>query len=380
MLDTVKLRSPALDEDTAQAIERHLTTRAAWRNDDEDGEMLYSFVSGSLAGSWDSSVAVNVSREEWVAVPRYNGRGHDVVKQECPPYVTLEGSVHKAMLGHNVTGGPLDCYRAIGWFVSEMSHRLDVPLPPFQEWSIDRLDWAEAYALPSPEACAAYIRALAAADYPRRKPRLFLPECVYFAGCTTAYKVYHKGPEFKRHDYKRLLRSLKDRDFVESLQGLASCIIRTESSIKAEKLKTDHGGKRPLVGELKQRYAYQLHEIETARLVKESNATMTQVFKAEDVQRRLVQVYGGRLAGGLYGTWLGLAAHGEDFIKNAGTLSRASFYRHRKQLVDAGCNWRQSDVSIIPNLVPVDFTPRANSPYRITHEESQVQRCYAMVG
>lgn len=377
MLDTVKLRSPALSEDVAEAVERSLQTRAAWRND-EDGEFIYEFIGGSLAGSWDAAIAVNLCREEWVAI-KVPGQKHQVCKMVCEPYVTIEGSVHKAMLGHNVTGGPLTTRLPCVWFVAECCKRLCVELPHGDAWSIDRLDWAEAYQLPSPESCAAYIRSLAQADYPRRKPRVYMPETVFFPGITTAFKVYWKGPEFRRHDKKRLSRVLSDGRFLDKLEELAFDTVRFESSIKAEKLKRDHDGARPLVRDFSEDYAIAVHEQETRRMVKESEATVQQVCTSEDVQRRLSAVYGGRKADVLYGTWLRLAAHGESQVKETWEATRMTFYRHRRDLVDAGCNWRQSDVRVIPNLVPVDFRPCKDSPYRVTHQEATITRMLASV-
>ena len=108
MLDTVKLQSPELDEATAQAVTAQLELRSCV--DLKSGELLYEFTSGGLSGSYDHRISVQVKRERWQQPrtpqgDRAFGRKASPILVPCEPYLLLEGSVHKALLGHNVHGG-----------------------------------------------------------------------------------------------------------------------------------------------------------------------------------------------------------------------------------------------------------------------------------
>lgn len=98
-VDTVKLRSPSIDEGTASFLERQLVEKTGI--DRSTGEVLYCYTTGSLSGSWDSRIAFNVHRKDWVFDEIRGLR-----QEECPPYVEVECSVHKLLYGHNVYGNP----------------------------------------------------------------------------------------------------------------------------------------------------------------------------------------------------------------------------------------------------------------------------------
>jgi len=375
MLDTLALRSPAISSADAAVIERQLRTRLGVYN--ATGEVEYEFCSGSLPGSWASSIAVNVCRDEWVSVRRSTGKGHDVVKVACEPFLRIEGSVHKALLGHNVEGGPLEPGPAARWFLADVTSRLHLDLPQADTWCFDRIDWSEVFNLGNYEAVESYLHAMSMARYPRRKVLRYASECVLFPGTTTAFKAYHKGPEFNKNSFRRLATSV---DFtvssVEKLQHQANCLLRFECSIKAKKLQADHGGKRPCINEVSREYLERVHDRETGRVLREGQADMETVRKNADVKARLFELYGERLAHVLHGTWLQLAAMGEEEVRRS--VSTRTFYRQRKQLRDAGVAWTGSDVFIAPtSAIPADFSPVRNSRYRLTAEDPRVTAALA---
>ena len=95
-IDTVKLRSPSLDEMTARFLEEQLILKTGIRL--LDNEVLYEITAGELEGSWDSRVSFRVMREDWVNV---NGR---VGLVACDPFFLVECSLHKFRHGQNVFG------------------------------------------------------------------------------------------------------------------------------------------------------------------------------------------------------------------------------------------------------------------------------------
>lgn len=407
LLDTALLESPFIDERTAARIEQFLKTRQGI--DNGTGQLEYCFVSGSLLGSWETSVAVNVKRQRWRAVnaprsaverPDRKGRVSAVV-EDCPPYVTIEGSVHKAIMGHNVYGGPLDPLAASRWFVADVARRLGLALPDADEWEYARIDWTRLFDLGSFEACEQYIHGLRLAEYPRRKPRPFGDESIMWPGTMTSPKIYHKGPEFGVHDFTRLSRfSREAAQFqvrpvpstdgnlsileevkaavpfdVAVIQGLANRYLRFEVTVKAKKLKAEFGGK-PSIVQVTREWLETLHDVETARILSEGKAGMETARKHHEVNARLHEVYDGSLANTLFGTWMQLAAMGEKQVKKH--VPRTTFYRQVAQLREAGVTWDAADVYIRENsAIPAGFSMSRHSPFRLLQEAPEVVQALA---
>ncbi len=153
------------------------------------------------------------------------------------------------------------------------------------------------------------------------------------------------------------------------MQQLADSTLRTEVSIKARKLLSDFGH-RPTVAQLTPAYLADLAELEVTRTLREGNHMRT-VRTHEEVKTRLHEVYSHKpeTARNLFGTWLQLAALGENVTKQG--MPPRSFYRHRKQLQDAGCAWHGSDIGVVEGLrlVPADFTPRPGDLRHLAAED-----------
>ena len=374
-LDTLKFRSPYLADDVAAAIELCLVLRTAV--DCPTGAVLYELMSGTLEGSYDARISVRVQREEWVIpaslptqpmgrVPRPRP-----ILRPCPPFLEVEASVHKAMLGHNVYGGPCDVLSAATWFIAFLSESLGVGLPSAPEWLLRRVDWAEVYKLPY-KAIEQYVHGLNNAAFPMRNVTRYGDQSLSAPGSTTTVKLYHKGPEFMAHDRKRL-KALLSPDQLANLQAVADELLRVEVSIKARKLDEDFGH-QPSVAEVTEAYLLKVYDREVLRLLREGGAAMRTVRKHRDVKERLFEVYEPRLAGLLFGTWLQFAALGERVAREQ--MPRATFYRYRKQLQEAGVAWHGADVRIVEtaSILPADFSPVRSDPRRVVGEDERVKQ------
>lgn len=364
MIDTVKLKSPYLGVHQAAAIEQECMRRQAVFV--STGELQYSITTGSLDGSFDERVSVRVDTED---VPVKDRKGR-ITGTEALPFVLVEGSVHKALLGHNVEGGPCEPVSAITWLLHDIAGRLWSDLPPAARWIVQRVDVAEVYALPCPGAVTEYVHALNLATFPRRCPRRYGDESIFFPGTTTSVKAYHKGPEFKAHDAKRL-RGVWPLDDVVALHVRADCLLRWEVSILSKTLRKDFDGE-PTVSKLTQDYIEAIHDKETNKIIKLGKEEMELVRTHREVSARLEAVYGRRLATSLFGTWVQLAVLGEAVVKQQS--SKPTFYRQRKQLVDAAVSWAGADVIERPSalLVPAGFSPVRSSPFRLVAEDLTV--------
>ncbi len=375
MIDTVRLVSPFLTEVDVERIEQSCILRSAVEV--ATGDLQYSLTTGSLSGSWDTRVSVRVEREAWL--PEYQS-----CKLPSAPYLIIEGSIHKALMGHNVYGGPLPPVLSCCWFVDDVAARLGVTLPYAEDWVVQRIDWAEAYELPSAAACEEYVRGLNMSEFPRRTVMRYGSESLMAPGRTTAFKVYHKGPEFLAHDKKRLKQHLNINighiDEPEQLAKLnqmmeleqqAMRVLRLETSIKARKLTEDFKGK-PTVLQLTETYLEETHDREVLRLLKEASTDMETARTHLEVSRRLEQSYSPELASRLFGTWMQLATLGDKVVQQK--MSRPTYYRQRKQLVDVGCSWNAADVQLVSRCseIPVGFSPVRLDPRRLTAEAEEV--------
>ena len=368
MLDTVRLRSPFIAEDLARQIEQRLVKRLAVEV--STGDLLWELTSGSLEGSYDSRVSVQVNRKEYQVV-RYLKDGQPQVRTvlaDCEPYVIVEGSVHKAMLGHNVTGGPVTFQPAVRWFIDKLSAITSSVLPDASVWYVEKIDWTECYTLPY-DGIVDFITTLNSARYPRRKVSRFSSESIFAPGTTTAVKIYHKGPEFQKHDRKRII-SFLGRMKAADLQSLANGIMRVEVSIKSKKLRADFGLK-PVVSDITDSYLNRIHDLEVEKLLREGESDMDTVRNHVEVKRRLFDTYSPALASTLYGVWAQFSTVGEVEVRR--DLPKATFYKYRKLLTDAGCTWFGTDIILRSTAIPAGFTLSRSDSHRVVTEDPIIE-------
>lgn len=391
-IDTVKLRSPAIDESLAEFL--HNQTILKTGVDLSTGETLYAITSGQLEGSWDSRISFNVMRKDWVTGP--SGRTEQV---ECDPYILVECSLHKVFYGQNVFGQVENFQERCRLLVELLGELFDCPvdkfgdpqgaLPSAHRWQVRRVDWAEMYRL-TPAAIAEFFRGISHCKFPRRsaKSAKYGVNSVHFPGSFTTLRLYHKGPEFKAHEIPRVRRALtfyylKQRgerlqandwfrgpegggdsgnvrhvveQKIKALQRLADNRLRTEVQINAEKLSYDFGH-FPLVSEVVDDYLKKIHDNEVFKLLREGESEMETVRTHDQVKARLNSIYGKRSANGLFAFWLQMTTRGEDVVQVE--YGRSQFYVNRRRLVDAGVSWLSSNVIIIANeaALPRDFSP-----------------------
>jgi len=383
-IDTVKLRSPSINEGTAHFLEQQCILRSGV--DLASGEVLYEITTGELEGSWDSRVSFRVMRQDFISI---NGRVEQVA---CDPYILVEASLHKFFYGQNVYGCVEHFQDMCGLFLEAIGLLLGADedlLPSHLKWQLRRCDWAEVYAL-TPAAITEFFRGISQCKFPRRsaKSAKYGTNAVYFPGAFTTLKLYHKGPEFKEHDRSRIRRTLTQyflaqvgaarssglhvvadsnlnrrvEKKLKALQRLADNRLRVEVEIHADKLSYDFKGRYPTVEEITDEYFKQVHDAEVFKLLREGKAEMETVRTHDQVKARLNQTYGTRTANSLFAFWLQMAARGEDVIRDE--YGRSQFYVNRKRLVDAGVSWLSSDVFIVAQdtALPRGFMPlRADS-------------------
>jgi II/X family phage/plasmid replication protein len=374
VLDTVKIYSPYVSEKVAEKVASALVTRSGYDNFRE--VLMYEIVGGEvqLGGSFDHRVRVAINRKRAVWVPGKGMNRGSTVMEECPPFLEVEGSVHKAMVGHNVAGGPTEILRAVWWLVADLEKRLDAPIPWAYEWTVQRLDWAQVFDLGSATAVGDYLWAMGQASYPRRRPQHYGRTGCFFPGDTTAVKFYAKGPEFRKHDYSRIRRSpMGGVAIAKEVAGIADTRLRVEVSIKAVALQKAFGHS-PTVREINREWCSDFWEKEVQKVIREGRSDMEVISTAAQVRVRLLEKHGSRLCNALYATWVSLSTLGEEITQ--AQMPNRTYYRHRAQLVAAGCGWRLTDVQLVdaaPRLT--SFVPNLMSPYRDVSVHPRVEEC-----
>lgn len=373
-LDTVKLQSPKINHGLAHQLE-HLSIKKQGIQM-QTGEILYEFTNGALDGSYDSRIMFRVMREEYRNV---NGRPELF---PCDPYIILEASVHKLFHGQNVYGDMTNfqyqCDRFVNMVGFLLAEDFDL-LPSSKLWSVHRVDWAEVYRL-TPDATVEFFRGMSHSKFPRRssKTAKYGNNALYFPGTTTTLKLYHKGSEFKVHDYARVKQALTkwrffnypeseqyDSNFawvkkkLKALQRLADNRLRVEVEIHSKKLLADFEDRHPLVSEITDTYLKAVHDKELFKLMKEGKSNMETVRTHHAVMARLNEMCTSpRRSKSLFSFWMLLASNEDDFVRQH--YSDSQYYANKAELVKLGISWNSSNVIILPDqetALPRDFIP-----------------------
>lgn len=351
--------------------------------------VAYQITNGELKGSYDSRISVMVKRKEYVTMAQngVNTLVNTRVRQktilvDCPPYLEVEASLHKLFLGHNIYGGTDDFRFACAYLISTIEQLLNIELPDYETWSVRRIDFSYVFNLSSPEAIAEFFFLMKNSYYPRRSVTNYGLNGLLFNASTSAVKFYHKGPEFRQHDFMRLK---KTKFFTESqlfeLLELANTILRVELEIKSKKLKYDFQhiryGHEPYVKDITPDYLHNLYAVEVNRIMKEGKHKTEVVRDSLDVENRLHAMFESGLAGVLFAAWLKITNFGLERYKKQ--ISKPTYYRHLKYFKECGVSFNlNNDVNAyeltgsVHSLIPDGFQPLAGDDYRMIGEDELI--------
>lgn len=349
MIDTIRIKSPYLSLSDVEKIRPACELRQAVKL--STGQLIYEFTSGELLGSYDYRIRFSLSNEGYI----FNSDLGVPEKCKTDWYIIIECSVSKLLHGHNLFASTRDVSVAVAYVVDLCSRLLDVELPEFHEWEILRLDYSKNFDLGSEFVVRSYIRTLFNSEFPRRIGRrnTYGDSSIYFSGTTTTVKFYAKGPEFRAHDAKRLKKGVVSVDELTELNDLASRLLRVEVQVNEKKL--DYDFKRSVFCfDLTEEYLEKLYKNEVEKVVKCMDSKNI-VRDAISVRKRLIELYGTNKGNSILGTWYQLTTLGEEATRSS--MSKATYYRHRRALIDAGVSWLGSDVCLSDSIIPADFQP-----------------------
>ncbi len=364
MIDTIILRSPFIIEDLASRIEGECLKRIGL--DLKSGELMYEITTGELKGSFENRISIKVLRKKYISTPVY----HNVLSKkfkvdnittlkDCEPYIQIECSVHKALLGHNCYNGPRNFQLSCLYIIKLIEKLIDVNFNTnVMKWEVIKVDIAEVFDLKNNKIVRDWFTSINVNnEYSRRKVMKYGNDSFQVPGQTTTSKCYSKGIEFYKHDYKKL--KLIDGINESEIYSKALNIIRFECSIKNKKMKYDLNKEVILVEDLSIEYLENVYDNDVDKIFKEVINNMEIVRDCLDVKNRLYDEYGDLLANTLLCTWYKLTTIGEKQTKEG--MKEPTYYRHKKQLLNVGVSWIGTNV-VLKNKV-INFTPNRNSEY-----------------
>jgi len=250
MIDTIRLEIRGLTgEEVAQVktrLESHLIA------DNATGAIRSEIIRGTLLGSWDSRISVQVrdyefkiyETEEFKNIGRFKIKDQEnskklPVKVSCPEYLVIEFSLPKWFEGVNFINSNLkEDYRRLTCFAAWFEVTFQVKPPPVSTWIVKRIDIAYCFSLHSYVHILKYVQAFKNLDFTRRKKPQFYQDSFFCAGSTTTLKGYAKETEFKAHDFKRLYSYCKDVDLCRKIADLTKGLFRFEVEFKTRKLES----------------------------------------------------------------------------------------------------------------------------------------------
>lgn len=345
MVDTVAVCVPVGAE--MAAILAAKTGRRVGINSGGDIEWDHPRI-GSLPGSFDPNL--------WVQI--YEGKER---------VLRVEGSAHRHILGHNVTGGPTDTLLCARYMIDVCERWLGVPLPHWSEWRLQRLDLAWVFDAGSEDAAYRFMRETATAwqttTAARSAPRSF---------GTTVYvgpvKLYMKGPELVKHPPQWATEAERNRLLGEAVSKVRFEVTYRRRDIERLTLsRLDALDQLPLVEHARQKLA---------RFGRTSGESMKTVRTIETVTARLGEHYSPARASALMGTWFKLTTLGEQSTKSG--MPARTYFRHVSELRAAGVSWSGTDVMRLQvRDLPEDFTLSAWSPYIVRGQAPEVARVLA---
>lgn len=301
--------------------------------------IYYEVINSSLKGSYDSSLSVRVCE-----ACKYLKSGY---------VIEVEGSYHKIMKGHNAFDGFYNIQDICLGMIKLVENSYNIKLPKLKHWFIQRIDITKVFDLYNNENVINYINNFRTLSFPRRNLKFYEDESLYVSGQTTTLKIYNKLKEFLKHDKKNFVNYTNYNllDFCNKINGF----IRFECEIKKKKLKSIYNSNFIRVDSLKYSDFEKIWCDEFMKLLKFDDNEIRKVRDKESVYKRLYSQYNSRKASDLYSFYLSIKVDGEKFIKN--NMSKATFYRKRKELKNAGVDFCGCYKIYEEDNISVDFNP-----------------------
>ena len=337
MVDTTKFFT-FISKDIYDVIKYNSNIKCMYNESEK--MIYYEVINSSLIASYDSSLSVRVSEAS-----KYLMKGY---------VIEVEGSYHKICKGHNAYDGYYNIQEICLGMIKLVENAYQIKLPELKHWFIQRIDITKVFDLSSNDNVKNYINNFRTLTFPRRNLKYYEDESLYISGQTTTLKIYNKLKEFLKHDKKKLLKfeNFNVFEFCKKIDGY----VRFECEIKKKKIKSIYNNKKFIrVNSVKYSDFEKIWCDEFMKLLKFDDNEIKKVRDKESVYKRLNSYYNSRKASELYNFYLAIKVDGEKFIKNS--MSKATFYRKRKELKEVGVDFCGCYKIYEEDKISVDFNP-----------------------
>jgi len=369
MIDTVCFLTPKIPQLYIDTIQKKLKVYKCI--DSCSGELIYEFSTGTVAGSYDSSINIKINSD-------------NTLKLTC--------SIHKVLLGYNIAYGSDNLILLANCLKKILYKSLEVKLPDVMLWQLMQIDYTLTFNLQSQENVENYINSLKNVEYSRREVKHYNNEGIQARGATTVVKFYNKQKEFIVHDYKKV-KKVVGQERAEELIDLSQGLLRVEISLRSRKIKqiftktvfrkNRYKIYKKAINEfgLKSHYVQALYdtldknevtlkdfniekiikiwESEVLKVLKDRNCVL--VNKDNLVLDKLKSNFSTRKVSSLYSFWTLLSTRGDSYVKSM--YKKQTFYRLRKDLIELGISWKDTNIYIETDHKVINFTPSINSEY-----------------
>ena len=371
MIDTVCFLTPKIPKLYIDIIRTKLKYYICF--DNAKLETVYEFSTGSILGSFDSSINIKINVD-------------NSIKITC--------SIHKIILGYNIAYGSDNLILLANCLKKILYKTLEVKLPDVLDWELVRLDYTLTFDLGNQENVESYINSLRmTASYARRETDGKDNQGVWLNGATTVIKFYNKQREYIKHDYKKI-KNVAGVEKADELIDLSQGLLRVEVSIFSRKIKQlfqrtkyrkdlykeykkaavkygqNHSmtqaymplfkKNKVLLSDFKIDVIKKLWESEVLKVIKDKENTIL-VNKDNLVMEKLKESFSSRKVSSLYTFWTLLSTRGESYVKIL--YNKATFYRLRKDLINSGISWKDTNIYINTEHKVISFVPALDSPF-----------------
>lgn len=371
MIDTVCFLTPIIPQFYIEKIK--LKIKLYQCIDCDSGEMVYSFSTGQIKGSFDSSINIKINTD-------------NTIKITC--------SIHKVILGNNIAYGSDNLILLANCLKKIIYKTLDVKLPDVIQWELLRVDYTLTFNLGNQRNVESYINSLRmTASYARRETDGKDNQGVWLNGATTVIKFYNKQREFIKHDYKKI-EKIAGREAAERLIDLSEGLLRVEVSIFSRKIKQLFPKTKYRKNLYKQyknlikKYGIKSEYVQAFDKVLKTNKVTLKDFKIDKIKKLwesevlkvikdndnkvlinkddlvleiLNKEFKTRKANGLYSFWTLLSTRGENYVKQL--YKKQTFYNYRKDLINSNISWKDTNIYIKTEHKVISFVPVLDSPF-----------------
>lgn len=337
MIDTVKIYT-MIDKFIYDIICCNSVVKTSYHS--ATGEIYYNIINDHLQGSYDSSLSIRVD----------TGSKYGFINSYV---LEIEGSYHKILKGYNSHDGFYNLSDIVLGLKNIVENAYSIKLPDLKHWFVNRIDIAICFDLVEQKNVLGYINNLSACKYPRRELRNFGDyggTGVYYSGTSTTLKIYNKYVEFKKHDFNKFKNTsfdlLKYLDFIKGF-------VRFEVEIKKKKLVSIYNKKYIRVRNVNYSDLKNVWSNEFMKLLKMYESELKLVRSKEEVEKRLITLYGNSKGSRLYNFYLSLIIDGSELVKSR--TSHNWYYTNTRDLKKAGVDFSQMLDIDFDNIL--DFNP-----------------------